>query len=201
MLRFRQRSKQVKFEKLTKPHLDALYRTARRMTGEIEAAEDLVQETCLKAFRAFTRWNPGTNYKAWLFKVMTNTHIDKLRCRPDLKIVELEASHQDEQAFESWFNRSALDPEQSFAHDRFLEMTVHAIESLNPEIRYVVMLALVEEFSYEEIAQIMNIPIGTVRSRLNRGRKQLRERLCEYETSKPAPVITLSASKRAAIDG
>jgi RNA polymerase sigma-70 factor (ECF subfamily) len=190
MLGLTLRRKQAEFEKLTRPHLDGLYRAALRMTVQVEAAEDLVQEACLKAYRAFHTFRKGTGYKAWLFKIMTNTYIDTCRRQREPWKVDYETLPQGEETLSN-SQKSLLpsaDPETSLLYKSFRDDALRAIASLSPEVRLVVVLAVFEEFSYEEIAQVVACPVGTVRSRLNRGRHQLRAYLREYANSGHATV-------------
>src|SRR5215210_3665925 len=166
---------QAKFTELTMQHMPSLYTAAMRMTRNPADAEDLVQETYLKAYRAFGSFQEGTNLKAWLYRILTNTFINTYRAkkrRPEqteLDDVEdlylyrrlggLEAAAA---------GRSAEDE----VMDLFTDSEVKgAIEALPEQFRMAVLLADVEGFSYKEIAQILDIPIGTVMSRLHRGRK------------------------------
>jgi RNA polymerase sigma-70 factor (ECF subfamily) len=178
---FGTRRKQAQFAKLTQPHFDGLYRTALRMTGQGDAAEDLVQETCLKAYRAFQSYQSGTNYKAWLFTILTNTYIDTYARRQTPEFLTYEEI-QEEMGHQSWHNetRYDMDPEAYLLQKTFRADALRALDRLDSAVRLVVTLALFEECSYEEIAQIIDCPIGTVRSRLYRGRQQLQRYLHEY---------------------
>ena len=164
--------------------MPSLYSAAMRMTRNPADAEDLVQETYLKAYRAFESFQEGTNLKAWLYRILTNTFINQYRAkkrRPDqvdLDDVEdfylyrrlggLEAARA---------NRSAEDE----LMDLFTDTEVKdALEDLPEQFRIAVMLADVEGFSYKEIAEILDVPIGTVMSRIHRGRKLLQKRLWDF---------------------
>ena len=166
------------------PHLDGLYAAAMRMTRNVADAEDLVQETMVRAYRGFEGFTEGTNLRAWLYRILTNTFINTYRARQrrpeqtELDDVEdlylyrriggLEAARM---------GRSAEDE----LMDLFSETEVKtAIEELPEQFRMAVLLADVEGFSYKEIAEILDIPIGTVMSRLHRGRKSLQKTLHDF---------------------
>ena len=179
---------QARFADLAMEHMSSLYSAALRMTRNPSDAEDLVQETYLKAYRGFGGFEEGTNLKAWLYRILTNTYINTYRAkqrRPtetDLDDVEdlflynriggLEAARA---------SRSAEDE----LMDLFTEAEVKtAVEELPEGYRMAVLLADVEGFSYKEIAEILDIPIGTVMSRLHRGRKALEKLLYEFASSR-----------------
>ena len=176
---FRSKKKmQDGFHREALPHLDALYTAARYMTKDPRDAEDLVQETFLKAFRFFHRYKPGTNCKAWLFRILTNTHINRNRGRRReytyLEDADVGAEEQTPLGDKSAFYKN---PEQSYLHDLVHEEVRQALESIPADVRTPVVLADLQDFSYKEIAEIMDCPIGTVMSRLHRGRKLLRKKL------------------------
>ncbi len=163
----------------TMSHMDALYGVACRLTRNPTEAEDLVQDALVKAMRARDQFQPGTNLKAWLFRILTNTFINKYR-RGGLERSVLEGPDADPLA-DGWVSASTMrqlrDPE-TIALLPIVEGEVRrALDALPPEFRLAVVLADVEEFSYEEIADIMGCPIGTVMSRLHRGRKLLQKSL------------------------
>ena len=167
--------------------MPSLYSAALRMTRNPSDAEDLVQETYLKAYRGFGSFEQGTNLKAWLYRILTNTFINRYRAakrRPD------ETDLDDVEDFylyrrlggleEARAGRSAEDE----LMDLFSEAEVQAaVEALPEQFRMAVLLADVEGFSYKEIASILDIPIGTVMSRLHRGRKNLQKALFEFATN------------------
>src|SRR5579872_607234 len=173
-----------RFTELAMPHMSALYTAALRMTRNPADAEDLVQETYLKAYRAFARFEEGTNLKAWLYKILTNTFINSYRAakrRPEKADVEdvedLYLYHRLGDLQATGTGRSAEDE----AFDHFTDDEVKlAIESLPEAFRIAVLLADVEGFSYKEIAEITDVPIGTVMSRIHRGRRALQKALTEY---------------------
>jgi RNA polymerase sigma-70 factor, ECF subfamily len=178
--------------------MPALYSAALRMTRNPSDAEDLVQETYLKAYRGFGGFEQGTNLRAWLYRILTNTYINLYRARQrrpderDLDEVEDLYLYRRIGALEQAFaGRSAEDELMDlFTDDEVKE----ALEALPEQFRMAVYLADVEGFSYKEIADILEIPIGTVMSRLHRGRKAMHKRLFEYaaarglvDRTEPAP--------------
>ena len=170
------------FEEQALPFADSLYGAAMRMTKNPEDASDLVQETFIKAFRAYSRFEQGTNLKAWLFRILTNTYITLYRKRQR----EGYQSALDDMA--DWqvgdapsLTQTATRSAEADAIDRMPSSVVKkALSDLPEERRLVVYLADVEGFSYHDIADIMDTPTGTVMSRLHRGRSELREALAEY---------------------
>jgi RNA polymerase sigma-70 factor (ECF subfamily) len=172
----------ARFAELAMEHMPALYTAALRMTRNPADAEDLVQETYLKAYRAFDSFNEGTNLKAWLYRILTNTYINAYRAakrRPEVSDVEdvedLYLYHR--LAREAGSTRSA--EEEVLAG--FTEDEVKAaIEALPDAFRIAVLLADVEGFSYKEIAEITGVPIGTVMSRIHRGRRALQKTLAGF---------------------
>ena len=170
------------FERQTMPFLDSLYNTAWRLARNAEDAEDLVQETFLKAYRSFDQFTPGTNLKAWLFKILKNTFINLYRKRqsapPEGDFVAIE------EGFEGQVREDATgrlpSPEEAVLERSLDEDVQRALDHLPPDYRMAVVLADLEGFSYKEIAEILEIPVGTVMSRLYRGRKRLEEDLLKY---------------------
>jgi|CXWL01.1.fsa_nt_gi RNA polymerase sigma-70 factor (ECF subfamily) len=170
------------FEAAAMPFVDALYNTAYRMARNAEDAEDLVQETYLKAFKYYDKFEEGTNLKAWLFKIMKNTFINNYRKR------QLEPPQSDfsdiEESFESKVSEEAAgqikNPEQEFLEDVLDEDVQRALDSIPADYRMAVVLSDLEGFSYKEIAEILEVPVGTVMSRLYRGRKLLEEAMLGY---------------------
>src|ERR1700678_2007936 len=163
-------------------YLDALYGVACKLTRNPTEAEDLVQDAFVKAMRARDQFTAGTNLKAWLFRILTNTFINKYR-RGGLERSLLEGPDADPLA-DGWVSASTMrqlrDPEQ-IALLPIIEGEVgRALDALPPEFNLAVVLCDVEEFSYEEIAEIMGCPIGTVMSRLHRGRKLLQKSLYSH---------------------
>lgn len=172
--------KQKVFEEELFPHIDALNTFAFHLTYDNEKAKDLVQETYLKAYRFIERYKRGTNAKAWLFKILKNAYINNYRKQSkEPQRVDLEdfiGYHDtDEES-----NIQYFDLREELFHDMMGDEVTEAINSLPVDFRTVILLCDIEDFSYEEIAQIVNIPVGTVRSRLYRARNLLKEKLKEY---------------------
>jgi RNA polymerase sigma-70 factor (ECF subfamily) len=170
------------FEGLALEHIDPLYSAALRLTKNERDAEDLVQDCFLRAFRFFDKFERGTNIKAWLFKILTNTFINRYRRKvKERTVVEGAAREgQSERFVARDANESSTNPEQ-YLFDRLLSDDVlRAIDQLPIDFRLVVILADLQEFSYKEIAEILDCPVGTVMSRLYRGRKLLQKSLLGY---------------------
>jgi RNA polymerase sigma-70 factor (ECF subfamily) len=165
-------------------HMGALYSAALRMTRNPADAEDIVQETYLKAYRSFHTFRPGTNLKAWLYRILTNTFINTYRAkkrRPEQADVD---DVEDLYLYHRLGGLEAAAAGQSAEQEvleRFTDDEVkEALESLPEQFRIAVLLADVEGFSYKEIAEILGVPIGTVMSRLHRGRRALQKQLYEF---------------------
>lgn len=170
------------FEAAAMPFVDALYNTAYRMTRNAEDAEDLVQETYFKAYKYYDKFEEGTNFKAWLFKIMKNTFINNYRKRllapPQSDFADIEESFESQVSEEA--GQHIKNPEEEFLEDVLDEDVQRSLESLPPDYRMVVLLADLEGFSYKEIAEILDVPVGTVMSRLYRGRRLLEKTMLEY---------------------
>lgn len=161
------------FEAVALPHLNDLYRTAVHLVRDRTEAHDLVQEAYLQAWKALHRFEPGTNCRAWLFKILINEVRQYRRRWFNTKTVpEGEQSFEETLAFEPRFPEDIQD-----------EDVLAALDEVPTEFREVVLLADVQEFSYKEIAEMIGIPVGTVMSRLSRGRKQLRIKLADYASA------------------
>lgn len=163
------------FEELYQRHLRQIYRVAYRLTGNHDEAEDLTQEALVEAFRAFDRYRPGTYFDRWVFRIMTRTYIDRVRRRLGRPVVSLDApAGPDGEARLHLLGDSRNDP-QYLTEIADLDGAVQAaLDCLPQEFRMVVVLADIEGLSYDEIAAAVGCPVGTVRSRLHRGREALR---------------------------
>jgi len=171
-----------RFEAEALPYLDQLYGTAMRMTRNPSDAEDLVQETYAKAFAAFDRLQPDSNVRAWLYRILTNTFITNYRKRQRQPFQAGTDDLTDWHLYEADSHSSAgLRSAESEALDRLADQDiVDALATLPEDFRLAVYLVDVEGFSYKEVAEIMDTPVGTVMSRLHRGRRLLREQLTDY---------------------
>lgn len=177
-------AKHSQFNREMAPHMDMMYNYALYLTGDREEANDLLQETFLKAFRFIEKFESGTNAKAWLYRIMRNTYINEYRRvkrTPDLVEYDEQISayqmlpREDEQRF--------IGSQKAF-EDIFDDDIATAIAELPEKFKSVIVLRDVQELPYEEVAEALEIPIGTVRSRLHRARDILFERLRGYATSR-----------------
>jgi RNA polymerase sigma-70 factor, ECF subfamily len=172
--------KQKAFEREALPQMDMLYNYALRMTNNAQDADDLVQETYLKAYRFWGSYEEGTNIKAWLFRIMKNSYIN--RYRKETKEPDT-VDYDDVKDFYSNVRHestASIDLQETMFGNLLDDDVSKAIAALPEEFRTVVILCDIEGLSYEEIAEFVDCPLGTVRSRLHRGRRLLREQLVEY---------------------
>jgi len=177
------KEKTESFEKLSLQYMDMLYSTALKMTRNIEEAEDLVQDTYLRAYRFFDKFEQGTNFKAWIFRILTNTFINNYRKKARTpRPVELDkVSFFLEDEDEPFQEPEGLNAYEEEAYGELFDDEInHALDRLSEEFRQIIILADVEGLSYKEIAEKADIPIGTVMSRLFRGRRMLQRSLFHY---------------------
>jgi RNA polymerase sigma-70 factor (ECF subfamily) len=178
--------RRASFEATMLPHMDALYRSAYSMTRSSSEAEDLVQDTFLRAYQFFDQFQWGTNARAWLFRILTNLFINSYRRR----VREPDRVSYDEMEDFYLYNRlsdaqsragsAGSSPEETIVQRVQIEAIRDAIANLPSEYRETVMLADLNDFSYQEVSEILNVPIGTVRSRLSRGRRLVQKALWAY---------------------
>ncbi|WP_269045393.1 sigma-70 family RNA polymerase sigma factor [Paenarthrobacter sp. Z7-10] len=174
--------RRVRFERDAMQYVDQLYSAAMRMARNPSDAEDLVQEAYTKAFSAFHQYRPGTNLKAWLYRILTNTYINLYRKRQREPLQSNSDQVEDWQLARSESHTSSgLRSAETEALDHLPDSDVKdALQSIPEEFRLAVYFADVEGYAYKEISDVMNTPIGTVMSRLHRGRKMMRELLADY---------------------
>ena len=167
------------FEQLVARYQRHMYRVAYRLTGNHDDAQDLVQDALFEAFRNFHRFERGTRFDRWLYRIMTNRHIDKVRRSSRLPVLSLDQpADTSDGRDQSWdVADEGGDPADLVVEDVLDEHIQQALNEIPFEYRQAVILADIEELSYEECARVLRCPIGTVRSRLHRGRHLLRERL------------------------
>ena len=172
--------RQKEFEAEVFPHKDILFNFALRTTGGRDDALDLLQETYMKAFRFWDKYEKGTNIRAWLFRIMKNTYINRYRKETR------EPGMVDYDDVENFYDSirdegtDSNDLQKSMYRNMLSDEVTEALQSLPEDFKTVVILCDIEELTYEEIAEFLNCPIGTVRSRLHRGRKILEEKLHDY---------------------
>ena len=164
------------------PCLDGLYASALRLTHHERDAEDLVQDAFMRAYRFFDKFQRGTNFRAWLFKILTNTFINKYRRNVKERTFSDDSEREsvNGQLFSSDTTEQAANPEDHLIERMLSDDVLKAIDTLPIDFRLVVILADLQEFSYREIADILDVPVGTVMSRLFRGRKLLQKGLAHY---------------------
>ncbi|HET8859514.1 sigma-70 family RNA polymerase sigma factor [Marivirga sp.] len=180
---YESKDKQRVFNQEFMPHIDAMYNFAYRLTLDEDDAKDLVQETFMKAFRFINSFETGTNAKAWLFRILKNSFINNYRKKSK------QPNKVDYQEVESFYNSDSVN--ENITTDLRVETVQHligdeitnALNALDVDFRTVIILCDLEGFTYEEMAKILDIPIGTVRSRLHRARNLLKEKLKLYANS------------------
>lgn len=170
------------FESLLEPVVDRAYGMALRLAGSRDDAQDLVQEAALLAFRGFHTFKPGTNFRAWFFRIMVNCfYASRRRKRPEQSLEGMEEEapllHLYVQTYHNGMHGAGRDPAREVLDRIEGEDVARALHSLPEEFRVVSTLYFMEDLSYQEIAQVVGVPVGTVRSRLHRGRKLLQKRL------------------------
>jgi RNA polymerase sigma-70 factor (ECF subfamily) len=166
------------FEELVQRHQTQIYRVAYRLTGNHDDAEDLAQEAVVEAFRAFDRYQPGTYFDRWLYRIMSRTYIDTVRRRNRRPVVSLDAPVAGEgDPLVALMGDSRQDPQQITEATDLDGLIQAALDRLPDEFRAAVVLADIEGLSYDEVAGALRCPVGTVRSRLHRARQMLREAL------------------------
>jgi RNA polymerase sigma factor (sigma-70 family) len=174
------KQKQEVFDNEFMPHINSMYNFAYRLTFDEDDAKDLVQDTYLKAYRFIDSFQQGTNAKAWLFRILKNSFINDYRKKSK------EPSKVDYQEVESYYNSEEVDRQITpdlrveALKDMIGDEISNALNALDVDFRTVIILCDLEGFKYEEMAKILDIPIGTVRSRLHRARNLLKEKLSEY---------------------
>ncbi|HMB42098.1 MAG TPA: sigma-70 family RNA polymerase sigma factor [Balneolaceae bacterium] len=172
--------KQEDFNDEIIPHLDALYNFGLRLTADPNDTEDLVQDTIVKAYRFFSSYEKGTNAKAWLFRILKNSYINNYRKKSkkpsEVDYDEVASFYESIRAERT----ETSDLEDKMFRDLIDDDLSEALNSIPEDFRTVVLLCDVEDFTYEEIANMLDVPIGTIRSRLHRGRNLLKAQLMEY---------------------
>ena len=176
------KQKRKEFESEALVHLDSLYKTAFHLTRDTNAAEDLVQDACLRAFRFWDQYEKGTNCRAWLLRILRNTYINQYRrqVKQPARVDYEELDRYYDQLVETATVAATKDPSEELFSNLIDDEIVEAMEQLPDEFRQVVILSDLESLSYKEIADVLECPVGTVRSRLNRGRKLLQSMLYEF---------------------
>ena len=170
----------VRFEEEALELADQVYRVARRLVGSREEAEDLVQETYARAFRSWRSFTPGTNMRAWLLRILTNLNVDRgrrVQRAPQMQPLE-ESDYYLANKLASSAGEEVLEQDQ-VVERLSQDAVVHALADIQPQFRDVVVLVDIGDFSYADAAEILDIPMGTVMSRLHRGRRALKQRLAE----------------------
>jgi len=170
------------FEDLLRKHEYQLYRLAYRLTGNRDDAEDLVQDSVLEALRSFDQFHLGSRFDRWMQRIITYNFIDRQRTRPKVRVESLDQPREGEEDDQRTLEVPDVtdDPAHLLEERELAEPVQRALDELPAEYRAVVVLSDIEDYSYEEVAVALKVPIGTVRSRLNRGRNILRDKLADY---------------------
>ena len=176
---YRREPDPTEFERTALVHLDGLYRTALRLTRNRAEAEDVVQETCLRAFRAFDRFDPGSNCRAWLFTILRNVFLNRQRGR-DREVHDSDGALAMEATEATTLDAPAHNPEEEFFQTVLHGDVDRALRALPLVYREAVILADLEGLSYREVAEVLGCPVGTVMSRLSRGRHLLQRSLAAF---------------------
>ncbi|MFZ4506991.1 MAG: sigma-70 family RNA polymerase sigma factor [Fimbriimonas sp.] len=166
------------FEELLRSSHKQAYRLAFRLTGNQAEAEDLVQESFVRAFRFFHRYDTALPFSSWLYRIMSNAHIDSMRRRSKLKTLSIEQTGNEGSTWDFADHESL--PDRDLMEATMEQPVQEAIQAMTPEFRTAVILADVEGMAYEDIADTMGTSVGTVRSRIHRGRRQLKSHLMKY---------------------
>lgn len=212
---FGRRPDRTSFDREAMPHLDALYAYGLHLTRQREDAEDLLQETYVKALKSWHRYEAGTNCRAWLFRIMTNTFYNTARARKRRPQVETDALPEVElQLAEAASDNGMYRPVEEIVLDSMMSRHMQeALDSLPDDFRTVLLLADLHDFSYKEIADVCDCPVGTVMSRLHRARKAMQRKLFDHavregviaappaaaaEAEPDAPVVEMNAWRRRA---
>ncbi len=176
--------KQREFNEEMIPHLDALYNFGLRLTSDPNDTEDLVQDTIVKAYRFFSSYEKGTNAKAWLFRILKNSYINNYRKKSkkpqEVDYDEVATFYETIRAERT----ETSDLEDKMFRELIDDDLSRALDNIPEDFRTVVLLCDVEDFTYEEIANMLDVPIGTIRSRLHRGRNLLKAQLMDYATKR-----------------
>jgi len=170
------------FETLLQRHQDQIYRVAYRMAGNHDDAEDLVQEALMEAFQSFRRFKPGTHFDRWVYRIMSHTYIDRLRRKSRARVESLDQplGEGDNDGYLREVRDTGPTPEDRALSSEVDRRVQAALKDLPEDFRLAVVLCDLEGLSYEEIAQIARCPVGTVRSRIHRGRALLAQKLRPY---------------------
>ena len=184
-------SKRRQFERLAQPMVKPLYQAALRLTNSPEWAEDLTQDTLVRAYERFEMFTLGTNFRAWLFTILTNLYLndcERSRRRPVL--ISINTANEEEEAWEFPSENKQEDPLAFLLHELLPDDLQAALDALKEEFRIAVLLVDMEEMSYQEASEALGVPIGTVRSRVSRGRALMRRALIERSAPHSEPSLS-----------